>query len=105
MDLSKRMKFQQSKRTKKDPILLILSRFTYLLLYIILQIGQILRDQLVPNRSFLTYDRFANRTFIPTSNCPTASLVIQSIENSHLIDHGYKSLLISSMNYFYDQNE
>ena len=43
-------------------------RFTYLLLYLILQIGPILNGQLVPDRQFMSMDRFKNHTFIPTGN-------------------------------------
>ena len=37
--------------------------------------------------------------------CPNADAAIQLIEKSDLIDNGYKSLLISSMEYFYHRNE
>jgi hypothetical protein len=37
--------------------------------------------------------------------CPNANTAIQLIQMSHLIDNGYKPLLISSIEYFYHQNE
>ncbi len=105
-----------------ENISLISIRFTYLLLYIILQIGPILNDKIVPDRPFISYERFTNHIFLPTGNsmsqdlmiywfyfldicCPNADTAIQLIQTSHLIDNGYKSLLISSIAYFYQRNE
>ena len=37
--------------------------------------------------------------------CPNADTAIHIIQNNHLIDNGYKPLLISSIEYFFDRNE
>ncbi|UJR22525.1 hypothetical protein I4U23_025574 [Adineta vaga] len=81
-------------------------KFTYLLLYIILQIGPIVQGKLVPERQFISFERFINHTFLPTDLCcPNADIAIQLIENHPLIDNGYKPLMKSSIDYFYNQNE
>ncbi|CAF4907847.1 unnamed protein product [Rotaria sp. Silwood1] len=81
-------------------------KFTYLLLYLILQIGPILNDKVIPERQLISFHRFINHTFLPTDICcPNANIAIELIQNSHLIDNGYKPLLISSIDYFFHRNE
>ncbi|CAF0824251.1 unnamed protein product [Rotaria sordida] len=81
-------------------------KFTYFLLYLILQIEPILNGKVIPERQFISFDRFINHNFLPTDICcPNADTAIKLIQNSHLIDNGYKPLLISSIDYFFHRNE
>ncbi|CAF3162351.1 unnamed protein product [Rotaria sp. Silwood2] len=43
-------------------------KFIYLLLYLILQIGPILNGKIIPERQFISFDRFINHSFLPTGN-------------------------------------
>ncbi|CAF4377420.1 unnamed protein product, partial [Rotaria magnacalcarata] len=81
-------------------------KFTYLLLYLMLRIGSILHGKVIPERQFISFDRFINHTFLSTDMCcPNADRAIELIQNSHLIDNGYKRLLMSSIDYFFNRNE
>ncbi|CAF4277485.1 unnamed protein product [Rotaria socialis] len=81
-------------------------KFTYLLLYLMSCIGSILNGKVIPERQFISLDRFINHTFLPTDMCcPNADRAIELIQNSHLIDNGYKRLLMSSIDYFFNRNE
>ena len=40
-------------------------RFSYLLLYLLIQIGPIIDGKVVPERPFISLERFANHTFLP----------------------------------------
>ncbi len=78
-------------------------RFTYFLLYLILQIGPILNEKIIPERPLISFERFTN--FSIDISCPNADKALKLIENSRLIDSGYKPLLISSINYFFQEKE
>ncbi|CAF3510753.1 unnamed protein product [Adineta steineri] len=81
-------------------------KFTYLLLYLILRIGPIVNEKVIPERQFISYERFKNHNFLPLDICcPNADTAIDIIKKNSLVDNGYKPLLISSINYFYNENE
>ncbi|CAF1047244.1 unnamed protein product [Adineta ricciae] len=81
-------------------------KFSYLLLYLLIQIGPIIDGKVVPDRPFISLERFANHTFLPAdARCPNAETAIHLIENHPLIDSGFKPLLKSSIDYIYNQNE
>ncbi|CAF0837554.1 unnamed protein product [Adineta ricciae] len=81
-------------------------KFSYLLLYLLIQIGPIIDGKVVPDRPFISLERFANHTFLPAdARCPNAETAIHLIENHPLIDSGFKPLLESSIDYIYSQNE
>ena len=85
--------------------------------------GALVKDQPVSKRSFISLERFAQHTFLPTGLviasqkesvlrdialeicCPNAETGIRLIQRSELIDDGHKPLLISSVEYFFDQKE
>jgi hypothetical protein len=77
-------------------------RFTYLLLYVTLLIGPVLDGRSIPSRTFLTIDGSFDGI---ESAWLEETDALQLIEQSRLIDDGFKPLLRSSLTYFYEHHE
>lgn len=58
-------------------------RFTYLLLYLLLQIGPIVAGKTVPNRPLLSLERFKTQTFLPAGKRETDRFAAPIVEMLH----------------------
>lgn len=76
-------------------------RFTFLLFYVILEIGPVVHGLKIPKRQNLTFERSISVDF----EIPNEIRALESVEKSELIDEGHKPLLKSSIDYFYRLNE
>ncbi|CAF1568036.1 unnamed protein product, partial [Didymodactylos carnosus] len=82
-------------------------KYSYLLLYLLLQIGPILRLSHtvdIITRKYISLDKFNNNNFKMPDLLDNVDQITSIIAHSHIIDYGFKPLLKQSFDYYKQKN-